>query len=134
VTDPAELEVLLALLDQRAPSIPVVVSISTTQGEAEDHAAARAMVATVRAHGGIEVGLNCCAGPADLAAVNASLPTAVRWTAPSTGVGGEHVDAAAMAAFTREAVASGARFVGGCCGTDATALTAMATALTEPSA
>ena len=54
---------------------------------------------------------------------------AARFLKPSTGLPEDRVDDNVMAAFARAARQRGARFVGGCCGTDDETLIQMAAAL-----
>jgi methionine synthase I (cobalamin-dependent) len=127
---PADARVALELHSELAPHLPLVISASTTDGGREDRRRVEDVEALVRAADALaEFGLNCCRGPHEAFKVALGLPTVPRWLKPNTGLPEERVDDNVMAAFARAAWQRGARFVGGCCGTDADTLTTMAAAL-----
>ena len=67
----------------------------------------------------VEPGLNCCRGPHELYKLAAAQPEMLRWLKPSAGPPSDPVDDNVLAAFARAARQAGARWIGGCCGTDA---------------
>ena len=113
-----------------APRLPAVICASSTDGSHADVKRVAEVAALVAASDRqIEVGLNCCRGPHDAYKLALGLPSFPRWIKPSTGPPDDRVDDNVMAAFARAALQRGARFVGGCCGTDADTLRLMASAL-----
>ncbi len=124
-------EVAIEVAEAQGAGLPAVVCATTTDGGHEDHRRVKEIIALIRARGGaqVEVGLNCCRGPAEALRVAMSTDVVPRWIKPSTGAPGDPVDDHVMAAFARAARLRGARFIGGCCGTTAETLTTMAGAL-----
>lgn len=123
-------QVALAVRAEVAPRLPAVICASSTDGshaDAQRVADVLALVAAAQAD--VEPGLNCCRGPHETYKLALDLPEFPRWLKPSTGLPADPVDDNVMAAFARAAVQRGARFVGGCCGTDADTLQLMASAL-----
>lgn len=114
-----------------APELACVVCASTTDGSRADRERVREILSYVRRHAGrnAEAGLNCCRGPHDMLRLASSVAPAVRWLKPSTGVASDICSDDVMAAFARAAHRHHARWIGGCCGTSARTLTAMAAAL-----
>ncbi|MHC5209206.1 MAG: homocysteine S-methyltransferase family protein [Planctomycetota bacterium] len=126
----ADARVALDLHAGLSTRLPLVVSASTTDGGREDRHRVEEIHALVRAAGdAAEFGLNCCRGPHEAFKVALGLPELPRWLKPNAGLPEERVDDNVMAAFARAACQRGARFVGGCCGTDAETLGLMAAAL-----
>jgi len=121
----------LELRHRVAPQVPAVVSASTTDGDRDDHNRVREIIAVVHAadEPQVEVGLNCCRGPHDALRLALSSAPVVRWVKPSTGLGDDRVDDSVMAAFARAAGTNSVRFIGGCCGTTAETIAAMASAI-----
>jgi len=113
-----------------APDLPLVVCASTTTGDAADRSRVAETLALLSASGDdVEPGLNCCRGPQELLKVALAQPLLPRWLKPSAGPPGDLVDDHVLAAFARAARVRGARFVGGCCGTDAATIALMGSAL-----
>lgn len=113
-----------------APALPAVICASSTDGSHDDAKRVADVFALVRASGAdVEPGLNCCRGPHETYKLALGLPDFPRWLKPSTGPPDDPVDDNVMAAFARAAVQRGARFIGGCCGTNADTLQSMAAAL-----
>ncbi len=102
-----------------APLLPLVVCASTTDGSAEDRGRVEELLTLLRASDDVEPGLNCCPGPHELFKVALAQPELPRWMKPSCGAPSDPVDDNVMAAFARAARLRGARWLGGCCGSDA---------------
>ncbi len=113
-----------------APQLPLVVCASTTSGDEADRARVSGLLSLLAASDeDVEPGLNCCRGPQELFKVALAQPRLPRWLKPSAGLPGDPVDDIVLAAFARAARLRGARWVGGCCGTDAASIALMASAL-----
>lgn len=114
-----------------APSLPVIICATTTDGGHDDQKRVREIMALLAAEPDDHVvaGLNCCRGPYDALRMAMSLPEMPRWIKPSIGVGDDQVNDHVMAAFARAARIHGARYIGGCCGTSPDTLATMAAAL-----
>lgn len=119
----------LDVADDAAPELPVVVSCTTTDGSSHEHRRIRDIAEAVEAHERAAFGLNCCCGPHDLLRLASDLPRVPAWLAPNAGPPQARESDDVMAAFARAAVAAGARFVGGCCGTTPRTLETMAAAI-----
>ena len=128
-TRPLDAERALEAHARLAPGLPAVVCATSTAGEGPDRDRVGEVLALVRASGQAEPGLNCCRGPHDLFKLALAEPALPRWLKPSRGLPDDLVDDNVMAAFARAARLRGARFIGGCCGTDAETLLSMAAAL-----
>jgi methionine synthase I (cobalamin-dependent) len=130
---PADARVALELHARLAPGLPLVLCASTTDGGRQDRRHVEEIDALLRAArdagNAVEFGLNCCRGPHEAFKLALALPSFPRWLKPNTGLPEERVDDNVMAAFVRAARQRGARFLGGCCGTDAETLTLLAAAL-----
>jgi methionine synthase I (cobalamin-dependent) len=113
-----------------APQLPLVVCASTTTGDEADRFRVGETLALLAASGeDVEAGLNCCRGPHELFKVALAQPALPRWLKPSAGPPGDSADDNVLAAFARAARLRGARFLGGCCGTDAATIALMGSAL-----
>lgn len=114
-----------------APSLPVIVCATTTDGGHDDQKRVREIMALLAAEADehVQAGLNCCRGPYDALRMAMSLPTMPLWIKPSIGAGDDAVNDHVMAAFARAARIHGARYIGGCCGTTPETLATMAAAL-----
>ena len=103
-----------------APSLPLVVCCSSTDGSRADPDRVHEALALLAASGDdVEPGLNCCRGPHELYKLAAAQEEMPRWLKPSAGLPSDPVDDNVLAAFARAARQAGARWIGGCCGTDA---------------
>jgi len=125
----ADADRALQIALELAPHLPVVVCASSTSGDAADRQRVQAVLALVSGSGLAEAGLNCCRGPHDLFKLAVAQQPLPRWLAPNRGLPEDLVDDNVMAAFARAACQRGARFIGGCCGTDGETLTVMGAAL-----
>ena len=113
-----------------APRMPLVVCCSSTDGSREDHNRVREALALLETSGDdVEAGLNCCRGPHELYKLAAQQPVMLRWLKPSAGSPEDPVDDNVLAAFARAARQAGARWIGGCCGTDAASIGLIGSAL-----
>lgn len=114
-----------------ARRLPMVICASSTSGDHTDRMRLREVITAVQAadEPSVEAGLNCCRGPHEALRFAGLGPRPVRWLKPNSGSANEHVGDDVMAAFARAATLGGARFVGGCCGSTAATLAAMAEAL-----
>jgi len=122
--------VALQLRADCAPHLPLVVCASTTDGSASDRGHVEETLTLLRSSGeDVELGMNCCRGPHELFKVALAQPELPRWLKPSCGSPSDPVDDNVMAAFARAARLRGARFLGGCCGSDAGTITLMGAAL-----
>lgn len=112
-------------------SVPVVVCATTTDGGHADRKRVMELLHFVQAVAdvSVEAGLNCCQGPHETLRVALAAEQMPRWLKPNTGLGHDRVDDNVMAAFARAARQAGARWIGGCCGTDGDTLESMAAAL-----
>ncbi|HVC46653.1 MAG TPA: bifunctional homocysteine S-methyltransferase/methylenetetrahydrofolate reductase [Terracidiphilus sp.] len=132
-------EVLLAA-QETAPDLPILVMV-TVDDECNclDGSSAQQAAALLTEWGADAVGVNCSTGPSSvLTAIEAmrgatSLPLAAM---PNAGmpraVEGRNIYLCSpeyMASFARKAIASGAQFVGGCCGTTPHHIRAMRSAM-----
>jgi len=123
-------QIALEMRAEIAPHMPAVICASSTDGSHADHKRVGEVAAAVAAsESGVELGLNCCRGPHETYKLALALPAFPRWLKPSTGPPEDTVDDNVMAAFARAAVQRGARFLGGCCGSDTDTLRLMASAL-----
>ena len=123
-------QIALEVHAEIAPGLPAVICASSTDGSHADVKRVAEVAALVAASDrDVELGLNCCRGPHEAYKLALGLPSFPRWLKPSTGPPEDRVDDNVMAAFARAAVQRGARFVGGCCGTDAETLRVVASAL-----
>jgi 5-methyltetrahydrofolate--homocysteine methyltransferase len=136
-----EVDAALEGVRRAAPDVPVIVTMSfdthghTMMGVSPEHA-----VTALTGRGAAAVGGNCGLGPAELLQVitkmRATAPGAVLVAKPNAGLpeleDGRAVyrgSPAEMAEYARLMVASGARIVGGCCGSAPEHVRAMAEAL-----
>ena len=123
-------QIALEMRAEIAPGLPAVICASSTDGShADDKRVAEVAAAVAASEVGIELGLNCCRGPHETYKLALALPDFPRWLKPNTGPPDAIVDDNVMAAFARAAAQRGARFLGGCCGSDADTLRLMASAL-----
>jgi methionine synthase / methylenetetrahydrofolate reductase(NADPH) len=123
-------QVALEVRAQVAPRLPAVICASSTDGSHEDVKRVAEVLAVVAASDAdVERGLNCCRGPQELYKLALAQPEMPRWLKPSAGPPDDPADDNVLAAFARAARQSGARFLGGCCGTTADTLQLMASAL-----
>ncbi|MBM3985707.1 MAG: hypothetical protein FJ296_08495 [Planctomycetes bacterium] len=113
-----------------APLLPLVVCATSTDGSPGDRARVADVLALLGASGEpVEPGLNCGRGPHELLKLALARDPPPRWLKPSAGPPDDLVDDNVMAAFARAARLQGARFLGGCCGTDAATIALMGSAL-----
>jgi methionine synthase I (cobalamin-dependent) len=120
----------LELRAEIAPRLPLVVCCSSTDGSRADHDRVHEALALLAASGDdVEPGLNCCRGPHELYKLAAAQEELPRWLKPSAGLPSDPVDDNVLAAFARAARQAGARWIGGCCGTDAGTVALMGSAL-----
>jgi len=124
-------EQAMRLRQRLADQLPAVVCASTTDGGPADRTRVRQVLSFVQTAGDpqVESGLNCCRGPHDTLRMALAGDVVPRWLKPSTGLPSDRADDNVMAAFARTADLHRVRFIGGCCGTSAQALGAMAAAL-----
>ncbi len=124
----ADVDAALRAVDAAGVGLPVVISCTTTDGSPDDHRRLHDIARLVASQAELTLGLNCGGGPSDLLRLATALPTMPAWLKPNTGRGhAEEGDT--LAAFARAAIESGARFVGGCCGTTPRILQTMAAAM-----
>ena len=120
----------LDLRAEYAARLPTVICVTSTDGTHTDRKRVDESAALIAAdEQAVELGLNCCRGPNEAFKLALALPALPRWLKPNAGPPDAPVDDNVMAAFARAARQRGARFLGGCCGTDAETLTVMAAAL-----
>ncbi len=123
-------DVALELRAECAPKLPLVVCASSTDGSPADRARVSDVLARLRASGEpVEPGLNCGRGPHELLKLALAQDEPPRWLKPSAGPPDDLVDDNVMAAFARAARLRGARYLGGCCGSDAATIALMGAAL-----
>jgi homocysteine S-methyltransferase len=139
-----ELLVAIEAVRRVSTDVPVIAQMSFDEhGELASGETAAAAARRVSGEGRVQVlGVNCSLGPqANLAvlenlAAGTTLPLSIM---PNAGFAQRHggrvfypdVSDAYYARFTREAVALGARIIGGCCGTTPAQIRAIHAALTE---
>src|SRR5580658_8430459 len=130
----------LAAAREMAPDLPVLVMVTVDdEGNCLDGASPANAAARLTEWGAGAIGVNCSTGPTTvLTAIEAmrkatSLPLAAM---PNAGmpraVEGRNIDLCSpeyMASFARKAIAAGAQFVGGCCGTTPNHIRAMRSAM-----
>jgi 5-methyltetrahydrofolate--homocysteine methyltransferase len=122
--------IALELRSDVAPQLPLVVCVSTTDGSGQDRGRVEETLLLLRTSGDdVEIGMNCCRGPHELFKVALGQPDLPRWLKPSRGPPNDLVDDNVMAAFARAARLRGARWLGGCCGSDAGTIALMGSAL-----
>ena len=125
---------------EAAPDLPVLVMVTVDdEGNCLDGASPEQAAALLTEWGADAIGVNCSTGPATvLTAIEAmraatTLPLAAM---PNAGmpraVEGRNIYLCSpeyMASFARKAIAAGAQFVGGCCGTTPNHIRAMRSAM-----
>ena len=140
MTSLAEAEQAIKAAKSEAPKLPLMVMVTVDgQGNCLDGTSAETAARKLTEWGADAVGCNCSDGPGAVLDViqrmrgATTLPLAAM---PNAGlpksVEGRHIYMASpeyMASFARKFVKAGATFVGGCCGTTATHIRAMKSAL-----